>query len=173
MRLKMILAHSKVLALVVICVLLSACGMYSFTGVALNPEIKTVTIKTFPNNAAQVQATLSQTFTEKLRNRFITQTNLALQSANGDLEYEGYIKEYSTAPISIQANDQAAKTRLTIVIHVKFTNKKDPKFNVEKDFKRFDDFSTSQQLVTVESQLIANITDLLVDDIFNQSVVNW
>ena len=43
---------------------------------------------------------------------------------NGDLQFEGAIMDYSSAPVSIQSGtDQAAKNRLTITVSVKYTNK--------------------------------------------------
>ena len=55
-----------------------SCGVYSFTGASIAPDIKTISIKYFPNRAPLIQPTLSQAFTEKLKEKFIAQTNLRL-----------------------------------------------------------------------------------------------
>ena len=60
--------------------------------------------------------------TESLKDQFISQTNLSLTDANGDLQFEGEIIEYKVKPISIQANETAAQNRLTISVKVTFTN---------------------------------------------------
>ena len=57
---------------------------------------------------------------------------------------------------------------------VKFTNKKNEKQDFEnKTFSRFGDYNSSLNLAAVQDQLIKDINDALIQDIFNQAVVNW
>lgn len=152
--------------------LLAAC--YTFNGASISPELKTVTIKTFPNNAPLVQPTLSQSFTEALKDKFSQQTKLSLVNNNADLLFEGAITGYSTQPIAIQGNEVAAMNRLTITISVKFTNRKDDKQSFETSFSRYQDYPSSPALnSSKEEELIKQIDDALVEDIFNKAVVNW
>jgi len=146
---------------------------YNFNGASIPPEVKTVSIQNFPNYAPTVQPTLSQVFTEKMKDKFLSQTNLKLIDRNGDIDFEGSITGYTIAPTAIQSNDIAANNRLTITVKVKFTDTKDEKQNFETSFSRFADYSSTQNLATVEGTLIGTITDQLVDDIFNKSVSNW
>ncbi|MCF8217872.1 MAG: hypothetical protein K9J21_02700 [Bacteroidales bacterium] len=154
-------------------IVMQACGVYSFTGASIPPEAETITIKYFPNNASLVNANLSQTFTNKLKDRFQSQTNLNLTGSGGDLYFEGEIVEYKTKPVAIQGNDQAAMNRLTISVKVKFRNRYDEESNFETTFTRYEDFDSSQNLSAVEDQLVEQISEYLIDDIFNKSVVNW
>jgi len=118
--------------------------------------------------------TLSRLFTDALRDYFTSQTNLVLVDRNGDLNVEGSISAYTIQPIAIQGNETAAQNRLTITVTVKFTNKKNEKQNFEnKSFSRYQDYPSSQNLSSVQDQLIKQIDDQLVDDIFKQAVVNW
>ena len=146
---------------------------YSFSGGSVDPKIKTVSIQYFPNNAILVQPTLSQTLTESLKQKFSTQTKLALVTRGGDLNIEGAITSYGTQPTAIQGNQTAAMNRLTIVVNVKFTNAINDKQNFEQSFSEYEDYISTKSLSSVESQLIKDITDKLVDDIFNKTVVNW
>ncbi|MCZ2277365.1 MAG: LPS assembly lipoprotein LptE [Bacteroidia bacterium] len=164
---------AAVVLLGLICLPWVSCKNYSFTGASVSPDIKTVTIPFFPNRASLVQPVLSQTFTEKMRDKFVSQTNLTLTEAHGDLLFEGYISDYHTQPVAIQGNDNAALNRLTISVFVKFINTKDPKQDFETTFSRYADFSASQNLASVEQSLISEINAQLVDDIFNKSMVNW
>ena len=152
---------------------ISSCGVYSFTGASISPDIKTFSVQYFPNRASLVQPTLSQVFTEKLKEKFISQTNLSPLTTGGDLQFEGYISDYNTAPTAIQSTDQAALNRLTITVSVKFTNNKDPKNNFETTFSKFSDYSSAKNLSEVETDLIKEISSQLVDDIFNKAVINW
>ncbi|MFW6019241.1 MAG: LptE family protein [Bacteroidales bacterium] len=152
---------------------LQACNIYSFTGASIPAEAETVTINYFPNNASLVNANLSPTFTNKLKDRFQSQTNLNLTGSGGDLFFEGEIVEYKTNPVAIQGNDQAAMNRLTISVKVKFQNRYDEESNFETTFTRHEDFDSNLNLSSVEDQLVDQIAEKLVDDIFNESVVNW
>lgn len=116
---------------------------------------------------------MSQTFTEKLKDKFLSQTSLAVVDRNADLTFEGTISGYSVAPIAIQTNEVAAQNRLTISVNVKFTNLKDEKQNFEVFFSRYSDYPSNQNLTAVEEQLIADIFTQIVDDIFNKAVINW
>ena len=147
---------------------------YSFTGASVSPDVKTVAIPYFPNNAPLVVTTLSRSFTEALRDYFTSQTNLMLVDHNGDLTIEGTITGYDVKPTAIQGNETAALNRLTITVTVKFTNRKNPKQDFESvAFSRYSDYPSSQNLSAVQDGLIKEITDELVQDIFNRTMVNW
>jgi len=146
---------------------------YSFTGASISPNIKTVSVQYFPNYAATIEPTLSQVFTERLKDYFLEQTNLSLETELGDLNFSGEIVKYEVKPIGIQANEQAARNRLTIAVKVKFENTKENSKNFEQRFFRYADYDSEQNLVEVEDMLIEQITNELAEDIFNKAVVNW
>lgn len=152
---------------------LTSCHTYSFTGASLSPDIKTFSVQFFPNRAPIIQPSLSQQFTEKLKEKFISQTNLVLINNNGDLSFEGAIIDYNVQPTAILGSEQAALNRLTITVSVKFVNNKDNKQNFETNFSRFADYDSRKNLTEVESTLISDINSQLVDDIFNKAVINW
>ncbi len=169
----MIKKYKLILSIIVISVLFSQCGIYSFSGASLDPKDKTVNVKFFQNRAAIINPNLSQLFTEKLKDRFVSQTKLELVDFNGDLTFGGEITEYSTKPIAITQNEQAESNRLTITVHVKFTSVNNPKFDFDSSFSRYADYESSKLLTDVEDDLSGQIVNELIDDIFNKSVVNW
>ena len=123
--------------------------------------------------APMVNPSLSQEFTEALQDKFMRQTSLTLSESNADYELEGEIVGYSTSPIAIQGNETAALNRLTISVNVRFTNKLNEKDNFEQRFSRYVDYDSSRNLSEVESDLVKQINEVLVEDIFNKAVVNW
>jgi len=163
----------KITILFIFSIILSSCGIYSFTGASISPDVKTVTINYFDNRALNVQPTLSQTLTEALKDRFNSQTNLDQVSKNGDLIFEGYISNYKISPVAIQGNQTAALNRLTISINVKFTNNKDHSQDFDTSFSEYEDYESSKSIDSVEDELIKQIVDKLTEDIFNKSVANW
>jgi len=146
---------------------------YGFSGATIPPEAKTVSVQYFQNQASLAPPTLSQTFTEALRDRLSSQTRLGLVNKNGDLNFEGAITAYNATPIAIQSTDVAALNRLTITVNVKYSCSFDEKKNFEQSFSRFADYNSSQSLSTVEQELIQQINDQLTLDIFNRALNDW
>ena len=160
---------------------LASCGIYSFTGASIPPEAKTVSVQYFSNKAATVQATLSQVFTEQLKDMLVEQTNLTLSKNEGDLAFSGYISKYQIQPMAIKADETAGQNRLTITVKVTYNNRFDAKSSFEQTFSRYRDYDSSLNLTDedpesgdqVEDMLIEEITIELVEDIFNKAFVNW
>ena len=148
-------------------------GGYSFTGASIPPDAKTISIQNFPNYASLVNPQLSQVLTDGLRNAFSSQTSLNLVDYDGDLDITGEITNYTMQPTAITGNDQAAMNRLTITIKVVFVNTKDPNANFEQSFSRYKEFSAQMNFSSVESSLVEEIVNELIDDVFNKAVVNW
>jgi len=146
---------------------------YGFSGATIPPEAKTVAVQYFQTTATLAPPTLSQTFTEALKDKMSSQTRLALVSKNGDLNFEGSIIGYATSPIAIQSTDIAASNRLTISVSVKYSCSFDEKKNFEQTFSRYADYNSSQNLSAVEEQLIKDINEELTQDIFNRALNDW
>ncbi|OFX72786.1 MAG: hypothetical protein A2X12_08600 [Bacteroidetes bacterium GWE2_29_8] len=151
----------------------SGCGVYSFTGASIPPELKTISIEYFNNMSSLVSPNLSNILTEKLKQRIINQTKLNLVAKNGDVNIKGIITNYNTMPIAIQANETAAMNRLTISISCNYTDKIDDKRNFDITFSRYEDFDSKTAFNTIEDELNEKISEQLIDDIFNKAFVNW
>lgn len=160
--------------MLLLAVLMTSCKMsISLTGGTIDARAKTVAITNFPNNASLVNPNLSQSFTTALKDKIQGQTPLTIVSRNGDYTLEGEITGYSVSPVAIQGNDAAAMNRLTITVRVRFVNSFDETQNFDQTFSRYADYSSLQNLSSVESSLINSINDALTDDIFNKAFVNW
>lgn len=159
---------------VILAILATGCSVkYSFTGASIPPDAKTVSVQLFQNIAPQVNPTLSNYFTEELKNRFLSQTKLNMVSDFGHFAFSGQITNYSVTPVSIQSNEIAAQNRLTISVKVKFVNEIDPKASFDKSFSQYSDFDSNQSFVQVEDQLMREIVGKIIEDIFNASAANW
>ena len=86
-----------------------SCGIYSFTGTNISPDVKTIQIDYFLNNALLVEPSLSQSFTTKFRDLFDTQTNLTSVKSGGDLQFEGEITGYKINPMTDCTTNSSSK----------------------------------------------------------------
>lgn len=162
-----------VLALLSVVVFNSCSGGYSFTGASINPETKTFHVEMFLNRASIVQPILASEMTYALINKIRSGTNLMEVEDNADASFTGTILSYGITPSAISAKDQAAKNRLTIRVKVTYKNKQDSKSNFDTTFQRYKEYDSSLSLSAVEEELIKEINEELVDDIFNKAFVNW
>ena len=163
----------KIIYTLLLSSLLVSCGIYSFTGASIPSEAKTVSVQYFNNKAATVQPSLSQVFTERLKDMFLEQTNLTLSENESDLSFSGYISKYQIKPMAIKANETAGKNRLTIAVKVTYNNSLDSENNFEHTFSRYRDYDSEQNISDIENTLIEEITNELSEDVFNKAFVNW
>ena len=165
----------SILISLLLTLLLAGCSIkYSLNGASIDyTKIKTVSIADFQNLAPTVYPPLAQRFTEDLKDRFQRQTRLRDIPTNGDLSIEGEIVGYDLSAEAVQENAFAAKTRLTLRINVRFTNKVNEEESFEREFTSFGTFDSSQMFVDVQDQLCQELTKDIISQIFNATVENW
>lgn len=154
-----------------------SCGVkYGFSGGSIPQGMKTYSVLYFENLAPMVYTTLSQNFTERLKQHIREQSSLSQVSENGDAIFEGTITGYSITPSSVGAgnNDRAQNSRLTITVKVKYTNRLDDtgESNFEESFSQFKEFPGSD-VTAYEANLNAEIVKMLAEDIYNRAFANW
>ena len=165
--------------LVLTAIIPAGCWVYSFSGISMSPDIKTVQIDYFQNDAPLVNPTLSSYFTTQLQDIFMARTSLQQVKSNGDLVFEGEIVTYdqtSEAPTidPITGRAVAGKVRLTIGVKVRFYNTKDEEQNFDRVFRNYADIEGTETLSgTQEQTLVEQIVTLLVEDILTSSVAQW
>ena len=164
----------KLALLLALMLSLSSCGIYSFSGTSIQPDVNTVTINLFEYKALKVNPTLSNYLTEGLKNRFRTMTRLEQVEMDGDLEISGEVTGYNVSASSITADEVAASNKLTISVKVSFINRKHPEDDfTDKSFSNYSEYDSTLSIDAVEANLTAEIVEKLVEDIFNASVAQW
>ncbi|WP_250237584.1 LPS assembly lipoprotein LptE [Cardinium endosymbiont of Oedothorax gibbosus] len=159
--------------------LLWGCGLFTFSGVSLSPNVKTFSIQ-FYTEVSDGPTDMPDKLTEALATQILRITNsLTREEKDGDIQYEGVIKSFSyRTTFSTKDNDQDKELkevqRLTITIEVSYLNPS----NEASSFKK-KQFSASADIMSTEDQskkepeLIELIVRQLVDDIYNKSIDNW
>ena len=154
--------------------LLAACGIYSFTGTSIAPDVKSISIYTIENRAMKVNPALSNTLTNALQDKFRRLTKLEMYPEGGDLEISGMITNYDITPTAVTSNEVASQNRLTITVKITFTNNKNEEESFkDKSFAAFQDYDSHLSIDAVEASLCDDIVEILVEDIFNATVANW
>ena len=161
--------HAALLLLIA----LASCRVnYSFTG-GDPGNARTLSVDLFQTGAPLASPNVAQVCTETVRDLLLAQTPLKLARTEGDVQYTGTIVGYDVQPVSIQANESAALNRLTITLNVVYVHTLDPTKNTTFTVTRFADYNSTQDLVTVEEQLVRVISNQLAQDIFDRTLGNW
>ena len=163
----------RLLAITAAAVLVLSCGIYSFTGTSIQPDVKTITIPYVEYKALRVNPSLAGDLTDALQEKFRKLTRLEQVDQDGDLELVVEVTGYDVKATAITANEMAAQNRLTVGVKIAFTNRKYPEDDVNQSFSAYEDFDATQSLEAVESGLCETIIDKLVEDIFNATVAQW
>ncbi len=159
----------------VLFVIMAGCTIsYKFNGASIDyTKVKTISIKDFPNQAPLVYPPLSQQFTEGVKDIYVRQTRLSLVRDNGDLQLEGEITGYDLTPMAVKEDAYSSKTKLTITVKVRYTNRTNADEDFEQSFSAYREFDSNVMLQDVQDQLCSEIIEELADQIYNSTVANW
>lgn len=171
--------NKKVALLTVLVMLLPLGGCrvsYKLNGSALDYDVyRTIAVGSFPIRAALVYAPLQQTFENALTDYIQRNTRLqtGTDTGNPDLQIEGEITNYSLSPQAVGTDAYATQTRLTISVRVKYTDNKNESKDVDRTFSAYRDFDASMMLTDVQDALCQEISEELVELIFNATLGDW
>ncbi len=143
-------------------------------GSAINYQIyKTIDVSDFPIRAALVYPPLQQTFENKLLDYISRNTKLNEIDGPADIELSGEITGYSLSPQAVGTDAYATETRLTITVRVKYIDNKNPANNLDQSFSAYRQFTSSIMLTDIQDDLCEQISEELVNLIFNATLGNW
>ena len=163
----------KLLLCITVALAAVSCGIYSFTGTNIQPDVKTITIPLVEYKALRVNPSLSNQLTEALQDKFRKLTSLEQVDVDGDLELVCEVTDYDVKAVAVTAGEVAAQNRLTVTVKIEFSNRKYPEDDVSSSFSAYEDFDSSNSLDAVEGSLCETIVEKLVEDIFNATVAQW
>ena len=152
----------------------SGCGIYSFSGTSIRPDVHTITIEPVLNNAMKVNPSLANNLSEALKDKFKKLTSLEQVEMDGDLVLVVTVESYDVRAQGVAKDETPAQNRLTVTCRATFENVKHPEENFEKkSFAAYQDYDADLSLDEVEESLCDDIIETLVEDIFNASVAQW
>jgi len=166
--------YLNLIAIVVLAVGMWGCSInVTMSGASIPDNIKNFSVQYFENRAPLINPTLSQNFTEGLKDRVTQESRLILKNGTGDVDFSGEITGYNVRPMAIQADALSAMTRLTVTVKVRYKNYKDPKVNWESSFSAFREFDSSLNINEVEEEYVGEIIEEITENIFNKTFSDW
>ena len=147
---------------------------YKLNGASIDYNTtKTITIETFSNRAAYQWAPMAPMLNTSLSDKYNRQTKLRQVKRDGDLVLSGEITSYDQTNKSIAADGYSSMVQLKMTVKVKYTNNKRHNDDFDKSFSANREYDSSQQLTAVQEELVQQMIDDIVDQVFNATVANW
>ncbi len=162
----------KLIVFGVTLMLITFYSCYSFKGTSIPAEVKTFTVIQFENYASNSLPALPQIFSEALKDKILSESRLNYAD-EGDISFKGAITRYQVTPQAPTADATSAFNRLDIEVSVEYSCPADRTQNWTSKFNRFAEFESSQDLISIQEQLVEQINEELVEDIFRKAFNNW
>ena len=156
-------------------ILMSGCSVsYKLNGASIDYNtIKTITIETITNRAAYQWAPMAPMFSTSISDIYNRQTKLRQVKRDGDLVLSGEITSYDQTNKSVAADGYSSMVQLKMTVKIKFTNNKRHEDDFDRSFSASREYDSSQQLSAVQEELVQQMIDDIVDQVFNATVANW
>lgn len=156
--------------------LLAACTVsYKFNGSSINyDKVKTISFENFPNrSAAFVWGPMESMFNTALQDKYMQQTRLKQVRQNGDLQLSGEITNYDAYNKGVGSDGYSTMAELKMTVNVRFVNNTNHAEDFEQQFSASREYNSTQQLSAVQEDLVNQMIDEIVEQIFNATVANW
>lgn len=167
--------RTRYVLIVLATLLISACTIsYRFNGASIDyTTTKTIQIDNFPIRSAYVWGPMQSIFQNRLTDIFANQTKLRQVKKNGDLQLAGEIVAFDQYNKGISSDGYSSLVQLKMTVNVRFVNNKKHTEDFERQFTATSEYDASQQLTTVQEELVTQMVKDITDQIFNATVANW
>ena len=166
--------YSLVVFMVSVLALVSCKVSYKLNGASIDYNtIKTITIDAFTNRASYQWAPMAPMFNNSISDKYNSQTKLRQVKREGDLMLSGEISSYDQTNKSVSADGYSSMVQLRMSVKVKFTNNKKHEQDFDKSFSASREYDSSQQLSAVQEELVQQMIDDIIDQVFNATVASW
>lgn len=167
-------------SLAIICLLLlfSSCWptSLSFRDGSVPPEWKKFMVNTLENKAPNAPISYSSELTELIKDGVQNRVGLSLVTSEVEapqIIIDGIVESYSVTPLSLQDNDSQVKNRLTIRTSFTIFISEPKEEEMKMSSSRFADFDASQDVGSIQTQLLEEINEQIVQDVLNKLLSNW
>lgn len=146
---------------------------YSLSGINIPADVQNISIQYFNNQASYINPSLSQKFSEQLKDKFIRETSLAIVPSEGDYKISGSILEYKTESVASSSNTGSLKNRFTMTVKVVFECPKHKDMNFTENISKFQEFEASETFQSIEGRLSEDVSTQIIQEIFNKIALKW
>lgn len=147
----------------------------SFIDGSLPQEWRTFFVASFENNAANTPLSYSASLSESVRDGIQNNTRLLINNSadSAELNVTATVTNYTISPVALQAEDVSAKNRLSISVRFEIFISKPEEDQMSLTSTRFVDYDVNTDIGLVETELLAEVNEQIVQDVINKLMSNW
>ena len=167
----------RIITFIILSLLLSGCWpkSISFKDGSMPDEWKTFYVTTLENNAPNTPLGYHVTLSEGVKDGIQNGTRLLLdgKSEDAQVNIEGKITSYSITPVALQEGDNATKNRLSVQAKFTIYISEPEESTMNLTSTRFIDYDATTDLGVVETDLLEEINEQIIQDVINKLRSNW
>jgi len=165
--------HSIKYSLISIGIILFLSGCYSFKGISIPDNISSYNIPYIEITTPDAPPSINTDLQDKLIQKINSETRLAFSAGSPDVVFLAAISGYSVRSIGANSENSVDANQLNISVKVEYTDSTNEENNWKQNFSQQRQFPAGTDLLSVQDQLVGEIFDDLVEDIFNKAFTNW
>ena len=146
---------------------------YSFKGIDIPPDMNTFYVEPFELLTTNTEPTITTIFTETLSDKILTESKLRKVQIDPDYVFTGAITRYDITAVAPEPDQTSSFNRLEIGVKVVFENTKKEEDNFDRVFTFYNDFPAGANIINIQDELVNNIFNQIVEDVFNEAFTNW
>jgi hypothetical protein len=154
---------------------ISGCLRYSFTGVSIPPDVRTIHFPFFPDQSPSGQPNLSEVLNEALLDQFVNQTSLRFNPdrTSADAILEGRITGYTSRLAVAGGSGLAQVQEVSITVTATFSYRKDQKPVFSKAFTANAQFDPNTNALQGERDAARTALGIIARNLFIDSLARW
>jgi hypothetical protein len=156
------------------CLLIAACGVYSFTGAVIPEHLRTVAVPLAEVRAQGAVPGLDQALTDALVQRFADQTRLALEPDEeaADAVVRAVVERYALTPVAVTSDELASLNRVTVTVNVRYLDRVEDRERLARSFTASADYDPAEG-PAAEAEAVATLVVQLADEVFTAATSDW
>lgn len=155
--------------------MLTSCFSYSFTGVSIPSDVRTVHIPFFPDNSNSGLSFLSEDLNEALVERFVNQSRLRLSSDpdEADIVLDGSIINYRNRPFSVPGETRTDLNRVEVTVRANFKYRTETEPEWDRSFNGVFEFDPNEDPIDGEREAALEAMQSIARNMFNDALGDW
>lgn len=145
---------------------------YSFQGISIPPDISTFYVENFEDQSGEAPPEFNVQFSEDLAQKIRDNSRLKIANDNADLFFSGAITQFRIRAEDPNSETGTALNRLYVTVEVKQYNVK-TEAEESSRYEEYAEFAPDQDFFDVQESILEEITERLLERIFNDSFTNW
>lgn len=165
---------ARIFYLLILSSTLISCGVYGFRGNNPPPGIDKIAIPTFLDVSGFSAPTLADNFTQKLKNKIISDNTFRIADKTiADAILKCTVESVKDEALVISSGEDVSRRKITITVNVIFENLKKQKNIWDKSFENYGEYNSSNNSFSDRTAGIDIAVERIAEDILIELTSNW